>query len=75
MTSANVIEYTIRDANDNVVGEGRQNLLCKPHWGDLLKFRPLEDYTIRVCGYDEDDEYWENDPVSLRAFLSNKVQC
>jgi len=68
-TSANVIEYRI-EKNGEIVGNFRKNLLCKfPDYSDLLKYQPLIDHTITPYGYDEEDEYWEDDTVNLENFL------
>lgn len=70
MTSANVTEYTI--FKDGVkVGEHRQHCYCKTHWEKLLVFQPPEAHTIQAHGYDEEEEYWEDEPMSLQKFLSN----
>lgn len=70
MTSANVIEYTIRDASGVEVGRHSQHLYCKSRWYELLKYTPSESYTIQAWGYDEEEEYWEDDPRNLQDFLS-----
>jgi len=69
VTSANVIEYVIQDATGQKVGEHRQHQLCKTHWDKLLVFEPLEQHTITPQGYDEEEEFWEGDPMNLREFL------
>jgi hypothetical protein len=69
MTSANVTEYTIRDLSGKEVGSHYQSHLCKTHWGDLLKFQPLTNFTIQPWGYDEEEEYWEGDEVNLNDFV------
>ena len=69
MTSANVIKYTIRDADNRVVGVHRQNVLCKTRWHELLKFNPLDSHTIQSWGYDEGEAFWEEEPVNLLKFL------
>jgi len=69
MTSANVTEYTIFDKNNNKVGNHYQSHLCKTKWHELLRFSPLENYTIMAWGYDEEEEYWENEPINLKEFL------
>ena len=67
-TSANVIEYSIYRKDDpdfehqTEVGHFRKNIMCKyPDYAELLKYQSLKDYIIVAWGYDEDDEYWEND--------------
>lgn len=69
MTSANVIEYTIyRDGKS--VGSHRQNVMCKSNYKDLLKFQPLSEHTILTYGYDEEEEYWQEDEEeNLEDFL------
>jgi predicted glutamine amidotransferase len=69
MTSANITEYTIRNLGGVKIGEYSQHALCYTHWGDLLKFQPLEDYTIQPWGYDEEEEYWEGEETSLKVFI------
>lgn len=69
MTSANVIEYTIYDSTGNKVGKHYQSLLCKTKWHELLRFTPLESHTIKAWGYDEEEEYWEDEPKNLLTFL------
>ncbi len=68
MTSANVIEYDIRKNGVNV-GYHRENIMCKDHYEDLLKFEPLSEHTIMAFGYDEEEEYWENKPINLETYL------
>lgn len=75
-TSANVVEYRIEDAFGNVVKHLRQHLYCKMDWSPILEFSPASEYTITPYGYDEEDEYWEDEPRPLDEFikriLSNK---
>lgn len=74
MTSANVIEYTIfRDGKS--VGSHRQNLMCKSNLSKLLDFQPLSEHTILAWGYDEEDEYWEDEDgeENLEDFLKGNV--
>lgn len=61
MTSANTIEYTIFNKEGKEVGRHRQNLMCMRNNDGLDKFIPASDFTIKSWGYDEDDEYWEED--------------
>jgi len=68
MTSANVIEYTIEKDNKRV-GHYRQNIMCKSRYHELLKYEPLKEHTIIPYGYDEEDDYWEDDTVNLYDFL------
>lgn len=72
MTSANVTHYTIFGPDGKKVGEHQQHCLCKTHWERLLVFQPLAKHTIQPWGYDEEEEYWEAEPINLRDFL-NKV--
>lgn len=61
MTSANVIEYRIEKTGKNV-GYFHKNILCKlPDYSDLLKYQPLNEHRITPFGYDEDEEYWEDE--------------
>jgi hypothetical protein len=74
-TSANIIEYTIKDEIDNSeVGNHRQNILCKTKWNDLcIKYFPLVNYSITAHGYDEQEKYWEDEPINLKKFLFEKA--
>ena len=69
MTSANVTNYRIDDLTGKTVGELSQHVYCKTKWGELLQYTPPENYTITAYGEDEDEESWENDPVSLKTFI------
>jgi hypothetical protein len=68
MTSANVVEYSIQK-NGEQVGHHRENVMCKSHYEELLKFLPLEEHTITPYGYDEEEEEWEDEPINLKKFL------
>lgn len=72
-TSANVIEFDIFKG-DEIVGHFRKNLLVRlPAYSDLLKYQPLKDHSILACGYDEEDNYWEDDePENLETFLRER---
>jgi hypothetical protein len=68
MTSANVIEYRIeRDGKE--VGHHRVNVMCKDRFEELLKFEPYSEHTITAYGYDEEEEYWEDEPGPLLELL------
>lgn len=68
-TSANVVEYRI-EKNGEVVGNFRKHMLCKlPDYSDLLVYQPLNEHTITPYGYDEEEEYWEDDTMNLENFL------
>lgn len=71
MTSANVIEYRIFFL-DTQVGKHYQHLLCKSKAHQLLRFNPPEMFDIQAYGEDEEEEYWESEPINLRTFL-NKI--
>jgi len=72
-TSANVIEYRITK-NGKEVGYFRKHLMCKlPDYSDLLKYQPLSEHEITPNGYDEEDEYWEDDTQNLETFLKKMV--
>lgn len=68
MTSANVIEYTITH-NGEEVGSHSENVMCRSHFEDLLKFVPLEEHFITSWGYDEEEEQWSDEPANLLDFL------
>ena len=72
-TSANVIEYQIQRAGENV-GDYRQHLMCKSHYEKLLQFEPLNEHTITPWGYDEDDEYWEGETQNLEVYLREMIE-
>ena len=68
-TSANVTEYTIYKG-DEQVGTFRKNWLCRlPEFSDLLKYLPLADHEVVRWGYDEEEDYWEEEPENLETFL------
>lgn len=68
-TSANVIEFTIYKDGESV-GNFRKHMLTRlPDYADLLDFQPLQNHTITPWGFDEEDEYWEDEPINLREFL------
>lgn len=69
MTSANVTNYRIEDLSGKEMGTHSQHHYCNTHWGDLLKFTPPENYTITAYGLDEEEEEWEDEPMSLAVFL------
>lgn len=70
-TSANVIMYSIfKDSKE--VGTFRKNIMTKyPLYSDLLKYQPLNEHEILAWGYDEEEEYWEDDDgiENLENFL------
>lgn len=69
MTSANVVEYTIFNGEDEV-GHYRQHMMCKSHYSELLQYTPLDQHTILAWGYDEEEEYWSDEkPENLKTFL------
>jgi hypothetical protein len=73
MTSANVVEYAIFK-NDNQVGHFRKNALCRfPEYNELLKYEPLSEHSILPYGYDEEDEYWEDDVQNLEVYLRQYI--
>lgn len=72
MTSANVIQYSIFK-DEKEVGSHRENVMCKSNYESLLKYVPLKDHTIMAWGYDEEDEYWDEEPVNLETFLKKMV--
>ena len=72
MTSANVIEYTISKDGEQV-GHYRQNLMCKSNYEELLRFQPLSECTIQPYGYDEEDDFWEDDEENLENYLRKMI--
>ena len=72
-TSANSIEHAIYKREKNV-GNFSKNIMCsKPDYAELLKYQPLKDHTIRVWGYDEEEDMWEDEPENLENFLKSMV--
>ena len=50
----------------------RRNILCRfPEYSDLLKYQPLNEHKITPYGYDEDEEYWEDETIGLDEFMKN----
>ncbi len=72
MTSANVVEYRI-EKDGKTVGHHRQHLMCNDRSDELLKFKPLEEHTITAFGYDEEEEYWEEEPENLDKYLKTCI--
>ena len=73
MTSANVIEYRIEKAGKDV-GSFRKNMMCRlPCYSELLKYTPLEEHTITPYGYDEEEEYWEDETYDLDVYLRKMI--
>lgn len=73
MTSANVIEYRIEKDN-KIVGNYRQNIMCKSHYEKLLKYQPLKDHSITPYGYDEEEDYWEGEKSNLYDYLKGMIR-
>jgi hypothetical protein len=72
MTSANVVEYTI-SKEYKAVGYFRKNIMClNPPYSELLKYQPLNEHMITAYGYDEEDDYWEEEPENLEKFM---IRC
>lgn len=69
MTSANVIEYRIKDKDGEERYHHRQNIMCKRDTRKLLLIKNPEEYTITPYGYDEEEEYWEGKPQNLAKWL------
>lgn len=70
MTSANVTYYRILDKSGKEIGEHSHSHYCKFRWLGLLKYIPLEDHQIQAYWYDEDEEYYEDEPIGLMDFLT-----
>ena len=68
-TSANSIEFTtLKD--EKRVGQFRINVMCRyPDFAELLKYQPLNEHTIIRWGYDEEEDYWDDEPQNLEDFL------
>lgn len=73
-TSANVIEFTIYKDGESV-GNFRKHMLTRlPDYADLLEYQPLNEHQILSWGYDEEDEYWEDDEMdNLEEFLRRMI--
>lgn len=70
MTSANVIEHTIYKDGEEVGSFRKHIMTTYPLYSDLLKYQPLNEHQILAWGYDEDEDYWEDDePEILETFL------
>jgi len=69
MTSANVVQYSVKDKSGKQVYNHYQHCYCRTKWHKLLDFTPAKDYTIMAYGEDEEEEYWENEPVRLDLFI------
>jgi hypothetical protein len=68
----NSVKYTIKNKEGVTVGRESQNPMCKRHWGDFMAHQPLEDHTIRLYGFDDDqDEMWYGDKQNLLEFLKD----
>ena len=73
MTSANVVEFRI-EKDHETIGNFRKNMMCRlPEYSDLLVYQPLSEHDITPYGYDEEEEYWEDDTVNLEEFLREMV--
>jgi hypothetical protein len=72
MTSCNYTNYNIYDLNGKHVGQHLDHWYCKPHWNDLLEFSPPENYTIEKVTYDEEENEYYEDPISLKEFLQKR---
>ena len=66
-TSNNVVFFFLRNRQGMVVGTFRQNILCKPHYADLLKYQPLTAHTIQERA--EDYEHKAPEQFDLYEFL------
>ena len=73
MTSANVIEYEIKDSTGKRIAHHRQNIMCKTNISKLLLIPNPETCTIKPFGYDEEEEYWEGKKERLDKWLK-KIQ-
>ena len=69
MTSANVINYRI-ERNGEVVGEHRQNLMCRTNWHRLIDYTPFAEHNITPYGEDENEAPWTGETTTLLEFFS-----
>ena len=69
MTSANVIEYDIRDNSGKMILQHSQNIMCKTDIRKLLALENPETLTIHPWGYDEEEEIWEGKSEKLDKWL------
>ena len=62
MTSANVYYLDFNDPEGKLLHRHRQNIRCKEHydWDKILSLDP-ETTTVKTWGYDEEEDYWDND--------------
>jgi hypothetical protein len=72
-TSANVVEYRI-EKDGKTVGNYRQNLMCMSRFEEMLKYQPLEEHTVTPYGYDEEEDYWEDDTQNLKEYLQKHIR-
>ena len=47
--------------------------MCKSNYEELLRFQPLSEYTIQPYGYDEEDDFWEDDEENLENYLRKMI--
>ena len=78
-TSANITYYIVKDKNGRIVGEYRQNCLCKDVKTEKLKLHvPYEDFTIILRWPDENEVDHFTEEISLKDYLNgakvNKVK-
>lgn len=69
MTSANIIEYTIKDKEGRYSGSHRQNVLCKICNDGLERFVPSSDFTICAAWRDENEELQKENCTPLNEWL------
>jgi hypothetical protein len=72
MTSANSINYIVKDSTGKEVTLLHRNNLCKENWTVLLGFFPYHEFTITPMGYDEDEDEWFGQTTTLKEFLIRK---
>lgn len=72
-TSANVTYYTVKDLAGKVVGEYRQNCMCKDHLREQLAVHtPPEAFTISSRWPDEDEADHYSDEINLKDFIDRR---
>jgi len=70
MTSANVVEYDIKDKSGKIIARHRQNVMCKRDTRKLMALENPDKLWIYAWGYDEEEEIWEGDGQRLDKWLA-----
>lgn len=71
MTSANVIYYKVFK-NGDLIGEHRQNMLCRDSSERLLMYYPQDEFQIRADWVDEEEVAHKEKPMPLDQWFLNR---